>query len=460
MNSFDDLLIDPPRGVLEATLYEADDALRRDLHGEPGWAEARLEACQRAQLEALWKQMDQAPAGHREWQAHGRGWRYSTRAGLIVLWWRDYLKRRHVRVVGGCAHKGARLPVPGPTRPPLACIYQGHTVILSRHRRYRLLVVCACGAWGEPAEVAWMGTCCGPCHDRRPEEAFAPLGWHAGPAAVERLAVSPDGERLGTLSAGGDVEVRELRTGRRLAWCNFGESAGKIAWEPGRPVLAVGGSPARDGGACREDQGLRGLPQPFAFLPDGSGVLVENMNRQPTLLDSDSWQLVRRYPPGRASRIDDLGVSPDGSLLVGATGEGLLLWGVRTAWPRPLIALGGCQGPLVFSPDGKLLAVQARAAFPHVVLVDVTRGRHHATLGAASGALDFAFSPDGGLIATVGEDTLRVWEVKTGLERLSLSSGGEEGLRSLAFTPDGRLLVLGTGAGNVRVWPAEILRAE
>jgi WD40 repeat protein len=460
MNSFDDLLIDPRRGVLEAAVYDAADALRRELRGEPGWAEVQLDACQRRQLEALWAELEGQPAGYREWPTHARTWRFSTQANLLVIWWRDYLGRRHVRVVAGCAHKDPRLPMPGPTRPPLACVYPAHAVIVSQHRRCRLLVVCGCGAWGTPAEVAWMGKCCGPCYDRGQDEAVAPLGWQASAAAVERLAFSPDGERLATLAASGEVEVRELASGRPLASCAFGSSTKSIAWEPGRHVLAVGGSWPREGARCEEDQGLRALPQPFVFLPEGQWVIVLDVNNHPVLLDGESLEPVRRFPSSLSARIEALAVSPDGHLLAGATEEGLFFWDVRAAWARPPLRLGPCAAPLVFSPDGALVAVQARAAFPHVVLVNAARGRHHATLGASTGAFDFAFSPDGAVIATVGEETLRVWDVKSGEERRSLSLGGEEGLRSVAFTPDGRLLALGTSAGHVRVWPAEILRAE
>jgi len=58
-------------------------------------------------------------------------------------------------------------------------------------------------------------------------------------------------------------------------------------------------------------------------------------------------------------------------------------------------------------------------------------------------------------------DTLRVWDVHSGLERRSLSpADGREGLGPVAFTPDGRFLLVGTSRGSVWLWPAEMLWPE
>lgn len=63
-----------------------------------------------------------------------------------------------------------------------------------------------------------------------------------------------------------------------------------------------------------------------------------------------------------------------------------------------------------------------------------------------------AFSPDGSLLATAGEDTTaRVWDLRTGKATLTVS-GPKLYLTSVAFSPDGRRLAIGSRDGTVWVY--------
>jgi WD40 repeat protein len=114
-----------------------------------------------------------------------------------------------------------------------------------------------------------------------------------------------------------------------------------------------------------------------------------------------------------------------------------------------------------FSPDGRLLATRSMMS-SQVKLWDVSTGRELRTLVGGAGGLfagmgvggvqAMAFSRDGKLIAASSSDgSIKVWEVSTGRETASMSSGPGEGLDSLtgvyslAFSGDNRTLVtLGT----------------
>jgi hypothetical protein len=119
------------------------------------------------------------PEGMHGWHGGTKPNYYEGRSQVIILWWSDRLKRKHVRLLGGdggslCmnvnlsfGHYHRRTPV---SLSPLEHIYP-NAVARVRHGdgESSLIAACDCGAVGTPARLGWMGTCCGPCHDRRQE---------------------------------------------------------------------------------------------------------------------------------------------------------------------------------------------------------------------------------------------------------------------------------------------------
>jgi hypothetical protein len=114
---------------------------------------------------------------------------------------------------------------------------------------------------------------------------------------------------------------------------------------------------------------------------------------------------------------------------------------------------GGAYG-VAYSSDGRSLAV---AAGNTVRLLDSGTGRDLGKAGApATAVAGFAFSPSGYSLARAGDDrTVRLYELATGAERLSVEAPGE--VAALAFTPDGRRLVAGGADGTVVVWDLHAL---
>jgi WD40 repeat protein len=63
-----------------------------------------------------------------------------------------------------------------------------------------------------------------------------------------------------------------------------------------------------------------------------------------------------------------------------------------------------------------------------------------------------AFNPDGKILVSGGPDNLiKIWHVKTG-KQLATLSGHSKAVTSVAFSPDGKILASGSGDGTIKLW--------
>jgi WD40 repeat protein/class 3 adenylate cyclase len=169
--------------------------------------------------------------------------------------------------------------------------------------------------------------------------------------------------------------------------------------------------------------------------------------------------------------VNSVAFSPDGRILAGATGSGLLLWDVSDpAAPRALggpLASRSAVSSAVFSPDGRTLAAATRSG---VLLWNVTDAAHPRALGSLDDGSAFdgvAFSPRGGILAGARGSGVMLWDVSSPAAPRALGSPleGRSALASVAFSADGRTLAGATGP-SVLLWDvsdpaqARLLRSQ
>jgi WD40 repeat protein len=125
------------------------------------------------------------------------------------------------------------------------------------------------------------------------------------------------------------------------------------------------------------------------------------------------------------------------------------------------VSAGRAAAAAAFSPDGRILATAADGS---IRLWDTaTRQQIGTPMTAGPGpAHAVAFSPDGRTLATAGADgTARLWDVATEQQIGTPMTAGPDTLYAVAFSPDGRTLATVSGDGTARAWdvafPARLL---
>jgi WD40 repeat protein len=316
------------------------------------------------------------------------------------------------------------------------------------------------------------------------------------------IAFSPDGKRLavagGSVSSrrpddkGGNrgfVRILDAATGKELRTLKgHGDIAFGVAFSPDGTRLASAGGENAFGGVGPAELNvwdvatgkqlldLRGHTHTVwqvAFSPDGKTLASTSDDGTARLWDAATGRELRVLR-GHRGGVTGLGFSPDGKHLATAagtmdtkpaevkvwdlvTGQAILSWRAHT----------GLIPRLAFSPDGKCLATggwdrtvrvwdaatgeELHAFRGHREFVDVqpNRGGRSQARGPRVGAVTgVAFSPDGKRLATGSSDyTVRVWDVTRAQDALAFSENINHGNPFLAFSPDGRRLLLPFGGG-------------
>lgn len=221
-------------------------------------------------------------------------------------------------------------------------------------------------------------------------------------------------------------------------------------WEWGRSLLMA------DTSLATLETGLMNASVPHPLSPGGKHV-VTFRGSNVCLVDVNTGETVRTMRcagnigwPGRAR------FSRDGTRVLALTTHGrahrtvCVVLDTDTGQTTPT---GTVEGEIVgFSAAGDRAAFRSKSALS---VLEVMSGSEVWRAGVRVGAV--AFSPDGDAVAGSGAtrdrlSVVTVWDLDAG-KSVDIETGHTEGIRSMAFSPDGRrLLTSDRKGGTVRLW--------
>jgi WD40 repeat protein len=213
------------------------------------------------------------------------------------------------------------------------------------------------------------------------------------------------------------------------------------------------------------DMALAGEVGPVAVTADGTRLVTmhsdEPYQTGNLWLKANVWDLQSRRILQTFTNVGGPPTfSPDGTLLVTDSPQGITLWPVEARSPPMRLEhssdlLSHFSGyhhlwkAIAFSPDGKSIAVAGKGG---IRIWDTASGQRVQELSGQRGDTAVAFSADGRFLAASSMDrVLLIWEVGQWEKTPRKLVGHLNEVWSLAFRPDGKAIV-GGGWDRLRFW--------
>jgi WD40 repeat protein len=289
------------------------------------------------------------------------------------------------------------------------------------------------------------------------------------PAAVQEVTLSPD-RRL--LAAGGGPLIRLLDSKTRRTVSELAGPEGKVrclAFSPrDTNLLAVAGDGEGAIRVCDLSSGkpdfvLQGYPKPIsrlAYSSDGKFLVAAYNGNALALWNVDLRTNVWLRHPYESVFVQAAVFAPNNQTIVSGGGDSgnALLWDASTGnliAPFPLKHTAWINS-IAFSPDGRIMATVGNDS--RLVLWDFSERRPIALppVGHRGNIYAVAFSPDQKLVATGGVDhTVRIWDLSL-QKSVAILRGHAAAVLSVAFAPDGRTLFSASADGSVKEWNLDL----
>jgi uncharacterized protein with WD repeat len=313
--------------------------------------------------------------------------------------------------------------------------------------------------------------------------AATPLNGHRGP--VWSVAFSPDGRRVVTGSDDNTARVWNLSGATPVATPLEGHRGPvtSVAFSPDGRRVATGSEDntaqvwdvAGATPAATPLEGHRGPVTSVAFSPDGRQVVTGSDDNAARVWDLSGATPAATLLEGHRGPVTSVAFSPDERRVVtGSLDNTAQVWDLSGATPAatPLEGHRGWVKSVAFSPDGRQVVT---GSYDNTARVwDLSDAIPVATVleGHRGWVTSVAFSPNGRRVVTGSDDNMaRLWDLSddntarvgdlSGATPAATPLEGHRGpVTSVAFSPDGRRVVTGSGDNTARVWetpPVEIL---
>jgi WD40 repeat protein len=295
------------------------------------------------------------------------------------------------------------------------------------------------------------------------------LEGHSGP--ILDVAFSPDGKHLLSGSADATMILWDVTTGEPLrTFTGHRSSIRGVAFLPdGLRILSASGDLTfrlwdTTTGAELQKRESGDQPNGMALGPDGHTVL-HRVDHVIYIWDLEQWNAPHQKLLGHVGVIRDVAVSADGRLALSAGDDGTVrIWNLHGEGDLQQTNIGLLVTGVAVAPDGKALAIGAWGG--DSMIWDLAKGQPTLDLTGGVGIAgpgSVAYSPDGRWVVIGSGDydhdteagSLLVWEAATGEIHCDLQ-GHDRRLRTVAFSPDSRYVLSGSqGAdemGTIILW--------
>jgi len=293
---------------------------------------------------------------------------------------------------------------------------------------------------------------------------------------IASLAYNPAGSELAIGTVNGYIDVVDTTNGNILYTIDsgFDDATKAIAFNDDGTILASGGAGQIvdlwdvETQAALDHFEFTGVISinSLTFDPLGDFLAVGSDNRNVFLVsvknNSRGFGEDVHLLSAHVGEIFDIDISNDGNLLLsGGVDQTAILWNVRDGLEGRGTDIQTANSyheadvnKVAFSPDGRLLASAGDDSLIYIKDLTGDKSDVQVLTGHNWSVQDVVFDPNGKLLASSDSDgVIILWDVETG-QRVGekLKHGVDVPWFPLAFSPDGKLLASGSSDGSVILW--------